>query len=665
MTEDPRTRTDGTPISPEPMLPGAAPPSPRVSFAGFVLDPTRRVLSKKGEEVKLRPQSFDVLAVLVENANNLVAKEALFETVWRGAKVTDDSLVQCIHELRAALGDTAQRLIRNVPRRGYLLAIEVTTEEVHTRLAPAGVQGDGVSSQPLRGRSSALVEVRRRRVRVAALALTALVAALVAVVWWRPAHRPNGVHPGALAVLPFHLLGPASEEDEILALGIADALIFKLSAVTRLTVRPTSAVIGVHGDGDALRSGRKLGVDYVLEGHLQRSGVALRVTAQLLSVESGASLWSDRFQVESGDLFRVQDAIAQSAAASLLERLSKDEHSALARRDTTVPEANLAYLRGRQLWARRTEAALLASVAQFQRALQLDPRYGLAAAGLADAYNLLGAYGSTLPRASFERALATARRALEMDDTLAEAHASLGFALAHHDHDWAHAEAEYRRALDLSPGYATALQWLALCLAAEGRFEEAIATSRRAVAADPLSPIIATDLGRHLYYARMYAQSIDQLRAAVDLDPTFARAHQELGRALRQYGQLDVAVSELSRAVALSDRSSAALAELASARAAAGDRPGAEELLAELSRRRASGTYVSGYHFAVAATALGDRERATRELWSAYQDCFNWIVFVAVEPQFDPLRGAKGFEQLVERLGVSLWEQGKRPSGGR
>jgi DNA-binding winged helix-turn-helix (wHTH) protein/TolB-like protein/Tfp pilus assembly protein PilF len=647
------------------MSPGAAPCSPRLSFAGFVLDQTRRILLKGGEEVKLRPQTFDVLSVLVLNANRLVTKEVLFEAVWRGVRVTDDSLVQCIHELRAALGDTTQRLIRNVPRRGYLLASEVAPEETPPPAGAAGVRGDAGDAHPLGAPSRAAVDVRRARLRVAAAVLMGLVVAVVAVVWWRSASPHPAVRTPALAVFPFRPLGPLSEEDELLGLGIADALILKLSAVTRLTVRPTSAVVGVPRDRDVLESGRKLAVDYVLEGHLQRSGATLRVTAQLLSVESGASVWSDRFMVEIADLFRVQDVIAESAALSLLQRLSKDERQALARHDTTVPEANLAYLRGRALWARRTEAALGASVAQFQRALQLDPRYALAEAGLADAYNLLGAYGSTLPRASLERAQAAARRALAIDDSLAEAHASLGFALAHHDHDWAHAEAEYRRALELSPGYATALQWLALCLAAEGRFDEAIATSRRAVAADPLSPIIATDLGRHLYYARRYPQAIDQLRAAVDLDPTFARAHQELGRALRQGGLLDVAVSELSRAVALSDRSSAAVAELASARAATGDRAGAEDLLTELSRRRASGTYVSGYHFAVAATALGNRERAVRELWSAYQDRFNWIVFVGVEPQFDPLRGGDGFEHLVGSLGIAHREQGKGAPGGR
>ena len=408
---------------------------------------------------------------------------------------------------------------------------------------------------------------------------------LAAVAAWRALHVPAPERPGSLAVLPFRPLAATAEDDAILGLGIADALILKLSAVTRLVVRPTSAVVRIAPGDEARASGRRLGVDYVIEGHLQRSGQALRVTAQLLSVETGAALWSDRFEVEASDVFRVQDAIAERAAASLLRSLSRDERKLLARRDTAIPEARLAYVRGRYLWSRRTESALEASVVQFQRALDLDPRYALAASGLADAYNLLGAYGSRVPRASFERAMAAARSALDIDETVAEAHASLAFAIAHHDHDWERAEREYRRALELAPGYATALQWLALCFAAQGRFDDAIATSRRAAEADPLSPIIATDVGRHLYYARRYPAAIEQLRAAVELDPTFARAHQELGRAYRQYGLADLAVAELTRAVALSDRASAPLAELASARAAVGDARGARAIADELERR--------------------------------------------------------------------------------
>jgi TolB-like protein/Flp pilus assembly protein TadD len=490
-----------------------------------------------------------------------------------------------------------------------------------------------------------------RRWIAAAVAIT--VATLGAVAAWRAllATAPEG--PPTLAVLPFGPLGTPAEDDAILGLGIADALILKLSAVTRLVVRPTSAVLFVAPGDDARASGRRLGVDYVIEGHLQRAGDALRVTTQLLAVETGASLWSDRFEMEASDVFRVQDAIAERAATSLLKSLSRDERKLLARRDTSVAEARLAYIRGRYLWSRRTESALEASLIQFQHALDLDPRYPLAASGLADAHNLLGAYGSRVPRASFERAITAARAALDVDETVAEAHASLAFAIAHHDHDWVRAEREYQRALELGPGYATALQWLALCYAAQGRFEVAIATSRRASEADPLSPIVATDLGRHLYYARRYSPAIEQLRAAIDLDPTFARAHQELGRVYRQVGLTDLAVAELSRAVALSERASSALAELASARAAVGDVRGAQVLADELERRARGGTYVSRYHFAVIAAALGEVDRAVADLRAANDDRFNWVVFVAVEPQFDSLRSAPAFQDLVAQLRVA------------
>ncbi|HET6411197.1 MAG TPA: tetratricopeptide repeat protein [Anaeromyxobacter sp.] len=597
-------------------------PLPLLSFEGFTLDLARRLLRRGEDEIRLRPQTFDVLGILAQAPNRVVSKEALFASVWRSVSVTDDSLVQCIHELRAALGDPAQRLIRTVPRRGYLLAAEVTTCE----RAPA------------------------RRWTIPATALAIAAATLATVAAWQALHVPAPERPGSLAVLPFLPLAAAAEDDTILGLGIADALILKLSAVTRLVVRPTSSVVRIAPGDEARASGRRLGVDYVLEGHLQRSGQALRVTAQLIAVQTGAALWSDRFEVEASDVFRVQDAIAERAAASLLRSLSRDERKLLARRDTAIPEARLAYVRGRYLWSRRTESALEASVAQFQRALDLDPRYALAASGLADAYNLLGAYGSRVPRASFERAMAAARSALEIDETVAEAHASLAFAIAHHDHNWERAEREYRRALELAPGYATALQWLALCFAAQGRLDDAIATSRRAAEADPLSPIIATDVGRHLYYARRYPAAIEQLRSAVELDPTFARAHQELGRAYRQQGLPDLAVVELTRAVALSDRASAPLAELASARAAVGDARGARAIADELERRAQGGTYVSRYHFAVIAAALGDTERAVAELRAAYEDRFNWIVFIGVEPQFDALRSVPAFQEIVARL---------------
>ena len=234
---------------------------------------------------------------------------------------------------------------------------------------------------------------------------------------------------------------------------------------------------------------------------------------------------------------------------------------------------------------------------------------------------------------------------------MAEAHASLAFAIAHHDHDWERAEREYRRALELAPGYATALQWLALCYTAQGRFEQAIATSRRATEADPLSPIVATDLGRHLYYARRYAPAIEQLRAGhrSRSRPSRARTRSSGGRTVST-AVTDLAVAELSRAVALSERASSALAELASARAAGGDVRGARVLADELERRARGGTYVSRYHFAVIEAALGEVDRTVADLRAAYDDRFPWVVFVAVEPQFDGLRSAPAFQDLVAQL---------------
>ena len=240
-------------------------------FAGFVFDGPRRLLLRDCTEVPLRPQTFDVLRALIHSANQVVAKDALFAEVWRGVTVTDDSLVQCIHELRAALGDSDQHLIRTVPRHGYMLTAEVAEDQ-----DPRG---------PARSQA-----VRRRRAILVTAAAAVAVALALAGSWrlLRPPHSPGRA--GALAVLPFRPLTAPSEEDEMLGLGIADALILKLSAVTRLTVRPTSAILRLRPEDDAPASGRRLGADYVLEGHFQRSGSALRVTAQLLDVASGTSL---------------------------------------------------------------------------------------------------------------------------------------------------------------------------------------------------------------------------------------------------------------------------------------------------------------------------------------------------------------------------------------
>ncbi len=616
--------------------PAAGLPAPVWRFAGFTLDGARERVLRGDEELRLRPQTFRVLESLVRHANRVVTKEQLFESVWAGVVVTDDSLVQCVTELRQVLCDAEQKLIRTVPRRGYLLAADVD------RGAPPA--------------AAANIAPPRKQARTTMIALAAA-AALVAVVLTVFALRIGAPVPPArivsLAVLPFASLGADEGADEFLTLGLADAVITRLSAIDRLATRPTSAILRYRkGATDPQAAGRELGVDYVLDSRLQRTQGRLRITFQLVAVADGTTRWTDRVEVKDTGLFEAQDVIAERVASSMLERLSREDRRLLRQRETENPESHLAYLRGRHFWSRRTAAGLATAVAEFQRAIASDPRNAKARAGLADAYNLLAAYGSADPRRSFAQAKAAALEALEIDANSSEAHASLAFARAHADRDWPAAEEGYRRAIALAPGYSTARQWFALAHAARGRPLEAIDEARRALQSDPLSLIINTDLGRHYYYARRYDEAIAQLRSTVDLDPSFPRAHLELGRAYRQKGLHDLAVAEITRSVQLSERGAAALAELVSAYAALGDRARALAILDEL-EERSRATHVSPYHFAVAWAGLGDVRRAMTELEAADVERFNWVVFANVEPAFDALRGDGAFVALVDRMRVT------------
>jgi len=618
--------------------PGSTSPASVWRFADFTLDGPRQALHRGGEELRLRPQTFRVLEFLVQHADRVVTKDELFETVWAGVVVTDDSLVQCVKEMRQVLGDHDQTLIRTVPRRGYQLAVDVARE-------------DGSRSRPAPSANPVPPRPRWRKTVIACSSAIAI--AVLGFLALRPGAPPPAGRVVSLAVLPFAWLGAEGGTDEFLTLGLADAIITRLSSIDRLATRPTSAILRYRkGALDPQAAGRELGVDYVLDSRLQRLEGRLRITFQLVAVADGTTRWTDRVEAKDIGLFEAQDAIAERVASSMLERLSREDRRLLRKHDTKNPESHLAYLRGRHYWSRRTEAGLLLAVTEFQRAIALDARNAAARAGLADANNLIAAYGSAEPRSAFARAKTAALEALEIDEGSSEAHASLAFARAHADRDWPRAEEGYRRAIALAPEYSTARQWLALAHAAQGRSVAAISEAKRALDSDPLSLIINTDLGRHYYYARRYDEAIAQLRATVDLDPAFPRAHMELGRVYRQKGLAELAVAEATRAVQLSDRSAASLSELASAYAALGDRARALAIMGEL-EERARATHVSPYHFAVAWAGLGDVRRAMAALEAADAERFNWVVFANVEPAFDALRVDPAFAPLVERLRVA------------
>jgi TolB-like protein/Flp pilus assembly protein TadD len=402
----------------------------------------------------------------------------------------------------------------------------------------------------------------------------------------RAGHNARQPAPGSIAVLPFRLLSNEAS-DEYLGSGMADALITKLSNIRQITVRPTSAVIKYAAKGNAqdpLAAGRELGVDSVLEGTIQRAGERVRVTVQLISVRESVPLWAHSFDERFTDIFTVQDSISAQVADALTLKLTGEEQKLLAKRYTDNVEAYQSYLRGRYFMNKRNEEGLRKGIGYFTEAIEKEPGYALAYAGLADAYSVLGFYqfDKLAPEESFQRAKAAALKALELDETLAEAHASLALARVDVDHDEAGAEREYRRAIELNPNYATAHHWYSDFLAALDRQDEAMAEIRRALELDPLSLVINATLGERLFYARRYDEALIQLHKTLEMDDGFGPAHYLLGLTYEQKGMYLESIAELNRARELSGGSPWMVAALGHSLAMAGRRAEAQQVLVEL-----------------------------------------------------------------------------------
>jgi len=368
-------------------------------------------------------------------------------------------------------------------------------------------------------------------------------------------------------------------------------------------------------------------------------------------VRNNRQLWGEQYNRKLTDLLGVQDEIAREITEKLRPHLNGEEKKRLGKRPTENPEAYQAYLVGRFHWNKRTEEGLKKAIEHFEQARAKDPAYALAYAGLADCYALLGDYSYLPPKEAFPKAKAAAARALELDETLAEAHTSLAFVKVQYDWDWPGAEEEYRRALALNPNYATAHQWYSEYLTAMGRHDEALAEIRRAQELDPLSLIIHAVEGRALYFARRYDEAIAQCRQTLAMDPNFGVAYLFLGRACVQAGKHEEAVAAFQKAHELSG-GAAVLAELGHAYAAAGKRAEAQAVLDELEGLRTKG-YVTASRMALLAAALGEKEEALAWLDRAYEERSDAIVFLKVEPRYDGLRPEPRFQDLMRRVGLA------------
>lgn len=559
-----------------------------VRFGPFRLDPSKRVLWRGDEVVPLAPRALDLLIALAEQRGDVVTKQSLLDRVWPGAFVEEANLSVNVSALRRALGTRpdGKPYIETLPRRGYRLAVPVRAGAAAPR-------------------------------------------------------------PPALAVLPFKRLSGVADDD-YLAVGLADALITRLSRLGRLAVRPTSAVLKYGGPGvDAQEAGRALQVDAVVDGTLQRDGTRLRIGVQLVPVRGEGPTWTHTFEEEMTGLFAVQDAMAEQVARALALELREPERQLLARRHTQDLGAQEAYLKGRYFWSRFTGPWLEKAFFSFQEAAERDPDYALPHAGLADAALVLGFAGALPSSDAWERAEAEAQQALERDEGLAEAHVSRAYVTLFRRWDWPAAGVELERAVELGPHIAAVRQWHGTYLALLGRFEEAGREIAHARQLDPLSVVASTLSGLHAYLTGDREAELAHHRAAVDLDPHHFLGRWGLGLALQSRGEHAAAVAEHRQAVDLAPDAALLKPVLARSLALAGQAAEARRVLDEA---RAAAPYLSPYQQATVHIALKRHARALDELERAGEERDPWLVLLKVDPMLGPLRDAPRFKRLLARV---------------
>jgi DNA-binding winged helix-turn-helix (wHTH) protein/TolB-like protein/Flp pilus assembly protein TadD len=603
----------------------------RYCFADFTLDLEHGFLLRDGEPVNLRPQAFELLAYLVARHGTLVTKEELVRSVWRDVAVTDNSLSQCLVQIRRVLGDERQEMIRTVARRGYVFAAPVTVPVV----AFPGEPRAQLSAVP-----SAVTTARGPRMwRRASLAAALLVALIGGALLWEFGVRPGGRGPrvsasvgppDSLAVLPFRSLNQAAAP-EYLGIGMADSLITRLGLLRGLDVRPLASVqLYADGKKDPQTAGRELHVQSVLEGSLQSDDDRIRVRVRLYRVGDGQLLWAGQFDEPLRSFLDVQDSISEKVAAALSLTLPHKVQSPVS------PAAYENFVRGRFFFEQFTEDGNRRAIEYFGRAIEAEPGYALAYAGLSINYAVMLARGFIDPQQGIPKARNAAARALMLDDTLAETHTAMaGVEIA--EYAWDAAERSLKRAIELNPNYLHAWGWYAYLLSALGRTEEGLAVRRREVEIDPVSFYATKDLGAGLREVGRPQEAVEQLRRALELRPDFIVTHGILARTYLDLNRPRDAILEFEAA-----KNPVGVAYV---RALQGDREPARSLIAKL-----NAVPYSQVSVALLQTVVGDSNNAVASLEKGYELRNPGLAFVNVDERFAPLRNLAGFKDLVARL---------------
>jgi len=562
----------------------------RVRFGGFEADFRAGELSKRGVKIKLHQQPLEILRILLEHPGEAVTREELRQKIWPSDTFVDfeQGLYNAVRRLRDALNDSAEkpRFIETLSRRGY--------------------------------RFIGTLEASVRKIE-------------------------------SLAVLPLDNLS-RDPEQEYFAEGLTEALITTLAKIGELRVVSRTSAMQYKGVRKPLSEiAKELGVDVIVEGTVLRAGQRVRITAQLIDAARELHLWAESYERDLSDVLVLQSDLAQAIAKEIRIKLTPQEEQHLAQSRPVNPDAYEAYLKGRYFWNRRTVEGLHKGAGCFQQAIEKDPTYAAAYAGLADCLSVLGFWAFVPPEEGCGKAKTLALRALKHDNTLGEAHASLAWATVHYDYDFALAEKEYRRCLELSPRHPTGHQWFGLYLTMIGRHEEGLEVLKTAIRLDPFVPIVNACLAQGYYFARRQDDHIVQCEKTIELDPNFAPARWGLGAGYLEKGMYEPAIAEMQKAVELSQRAPIFVSLLGDAFAVAGRRENAQKILDEL-KETAKVRYVTPYVRARIHAALNEKDDALRLLEMAYRERAAWAAFMKSDPRLDSLRPDPRFQDLLRRM---------------
>lgn len=639
-----------------------------LSFDDFTLDLARGCLLRSSEEVKLRPKSFEVLRQLVENNDRLMSKAELMRGVWPDSFVTDDSLVQCLIEIRRALEDDVHRYIKTVPRRGYVFRAEVISHDLADRELVYAKDGQGgritfeekekeeqtfggaeVVAAP-QGKGTELLQrrLKRRKLALSALVVSALTLGTLGAYFLTD--RDKAID--SVAVMPFVNAG-GEPELEYLADGLTESVICNVSQLSNLKVMSRNAVFRYKGkEIDPQAVGRELGVRAVLISRLERHGDDLAISLELVDARDNRQLWGERYNRKLSDLITVQTDISRAVSERLRLRLTGAEQTLLAKRYTDNTEAYQLYLKGRYFWNKRTEQDLDRGIHYFERAINLDPSYALAYSGLADCYAVVSYFSKQPFEETFPKAEAAAAKALILDEGLSEAHATLGLYYSSYDWNWPRAEREHKRALALNPNYATAHQWYGWYLMNVGRPDEGIREMERALELDPVSVAINVDVGSVLVIAHRPDDAIRRLETSLEMDQSQPEPHYLLALAYEQKGELARSIPELEKAAELAKGRPYVLALLGRGYALVGEKAKALRIISQL-KAMPKETNVSTYDLAVVFLGLGEKDKALTALETACQARANELTGLKAHPIFDGLRNEPRFQKILACVGLA------------